>query len=151
ALCALAVDKPDLAGELLTSCSKSKPDFAPAIALHGRMLLVSYQWDAAKANARELLKAQPGLAAAYFILAEAQDGLDENEDAEKSYKQAMKLAPTEPAYPLALGNHYLRVDDPMSAQRYFSEAITDDARCGEAHEKLIQAQILQNQTDLARE
>jgi tetratricopeptide (TPR) repeat protein len=154
ALCALALDRSDLAEELLAACTAARPDFVPALAARGRMLLMAYRWEDAKANARELLKKEPSLAAAYFILAEAHDGLDENDDAEKAYKQAARLAPTEAAYPLALGNHCLRLGDPqgvLGAQRSYSDALAIDPRSGEAHERLIQAYLLKDMADLARD
>lgn len=153
-ICALAVDRSDLADEWLGACLRARPDFAAALAARGRLLLVAHRWEEAKAEARALLQQHADLAAAYFILAGAHDGLDENDDAERAYKQAIRLAPQEPAYPLALANHYFRrgtPQDALGAQRAYSETLALDPRCGEAHEKLIEAYLQRGMGDLARE
>lgn len=150
-LTAAGVGEPALAESLLAASLAAKGDFAPALTLRGRMLLANYDWGAAKAEARSILKAQPDLAAGWLLLADAQDGLDENDDAVESYKKAVRFGPTDPAGRLALAQHYRRLDDQLSAQRYYAEAIDLDPLCGEAHEGLIESYIRDGKIELVKE
>lgn len=147
---ALAADQLALADELLQSCIAARPDFAPAYVVQGEALLATYQWDAAKAHANQVLKERPDLAAAHYVLAEAHDGLDENQQAQRAYKQAIKLRPEEPAYKLALARHYRRLDNLLGAQRYFQAALTDQPGHGEALEGLIDCYLRGNKVEIAR-
>jgi tetratricopeptide (TPR) repeat protein len=147
---ALAAGESALADELLQSCIAARPDFEPAYVVQGEMLLATYQWDAAKAHASRVLKEKPGLAAADYVLAEAHDGLDENEPAEQAYKRAIQLRPDEPAYKLALARHYRRLGNWLGAQRYFQEALEDDPGNGEALEDLIDCYLRDGKVEIAR-
>lgn len=147
---ALAAERLALADELLQSCLAARPDFAPARIVQGQMLLATYEWDAAKAHAEEVIEEAPGLAAAHYVLAEAYNGLDENEPAEQAYKQAIKLRPDEPAYTFALARHYRRLGNLRGAQRYFQETLANDPGNGEALEGLIDCYILGNKVEIAR-
>ncbi|MBU0616204.1 MAG: tetratricopeptide repeat protein, partial [Planctomycetes bacterium] len=147
---ALAADEPALAEELLRSCVASRPDFAPAYLARGEMLLASYQWDAARQYAEELLEEHPELVAAHYLLARAREGLDENEPAEGAYKQAIKLRPEQPTYSLALAQHYRRLGNLRGAQRYFQQVLADAPDNGEALEGLIDCYLRGGKIEIAR-
>ncbi len=147
---ALAADELTLADELLRACVAERPDFAPAYVVRGEMLLASYQWDAAGKYAEKVLKEQPDLVAAHYLLAQAHEGLDENERAEQSYKQAIKLCPRESAYTLALAQHYRRLGNLRGAQRYFQETLTHDPGNGDALEGLIDCYLRGGKIEVAR-
>jgi len=150
AVSALAAGQGRLAEELLKSCVAARPDYTPACVVRGQMLLATYQWDAAKAHADKVLKTRPDLAAAHYVLAEAHDGLDENEQAEQAYKQAIQLGPDEPAYRLALARHYRRLGNLRGAQRYFQETLEIEPGSGEALEELIDCYLRDGKAEIAR-
>jgi len=147
---ALAADRLALADELLRSALAARPDFICARVVQGQMLLATYQWDAAKAHARSVLDQAPDAAGAWYVLAEAHDGLDENEAAEQAYKHAIRLRPDEPAYTLALAMHYRRLGNLRGAQRYFQQTLANDPTHGAALEGLIDCYVLGNKLELAR-
>lgn len=147
---ALAADEQVLAGELLRSCVEARPDFAPAYVARGEMLLASYQWAAAREYAEQLLQEHPELVAAHYLLARAHEGLDENEQAEQAYKQAIRLSPGVPTYSLALAQHYRRLGNLRGAQRYFQEVLADAPANGEAIEGLIDCYLRGGKLEIAR-
>lgn len=149
---AAGIDEPGLAEGLLSACLSAKADFAPALTVRGRMLLSRYKWDEAKAEARALLKGNPELAAAWIILAEAHDGLDEHAEAQEAYRKALRFGPDEPLYRLAAARHYAqRPDGQLSAQRYFQEALELDPQCSDAYEGLLDSYIREGKIELTKE
>ena len=147
---ALAADQPELADELLQACVASRPDFTPAYVVQGEMLLANYQWDAAKQFAERVLEKRAELVAAQYLLGQAHEGLDENEQAERAYKQAIKLRPGEPTYSLALAQHYLRLGNLRGAQRYFQQTLTEEPGSGQALEGLIDCYLRSGKIEIAR-
>ena len=150
AVAALAAGQDTLAEKLLDACSAARPDFMPAQLVQAQVLLRAYRWDAAKTRARRVLKHHPHLAEAHFVLAEAHDGLDENDDAERAYKLAIKYAPHQSTYALGLARHYRRLGDLLAAGRYFQTALRDDPTSGEALEGLLDCYVRSNKTEIAR-
>lgn len=148
---AAGLERAELAEELLTASLQERPDFSPALGYRGRALLARFDWDAAAKHAQELLKSNPNLGAAWYIIGQAADGLDDETRCAEAFKKAMKLSPDNVAYKNAFAQHCRRISDFVSAQRYFAEAIAVDAENAEAHEGLVDAYVLGRKEELARE
>ncbi len=147
---ALAAGQDTLAERLLGASEAARPDFAAAQLVRGEVLLRAYRWEEAAIQAKAVLGKHPKLAAAHFVLARALDGLDENEQAEREYKKAIKFAARRPAYALGLARHYRRLGDLLAAGRYYQTALRDDPASGEALEGLLDCYIRSNKTEIAR-
>jgi tetratricopeptide (TPR) repeat protein len=150
-LCAAACGESAVAERMIAASLTLTPDFGPGITLRGRMQLARFAWDEAKRDAQASLKLNPDSATAQFLLAEAHDGLDENEEAEAAYRKAIRLRPGHCEFLLALGRHYLRLGSHVSAQRYFAEAAAADPRSIEAHDGLIDAYLRDSKHELAND
>jgi tetratricopeptide (TPR) repeat protein len=150
AVSALIGGHAELGDELLRSCRAARPDFTPAYVVRGELLLRKYQWEAAKEHAGEILREHPDLAAAHYLFAEACDGLDENEQAERAYKQAIRSSPGEAVYRLALARHYRRLDNLRGAQRYYQEALEHHPADGKALEELIDSYLRDGKVEIVR-
>lgn len=150
AVSALLRGQAELGDALLRSCLAARPDFAPAQIVRGELLLRQYRWEDAKTHAAELLAAHPDLAGAHYVFAEACDGLDENEEAERAYKQALRSNREAPVYRVALARHYRRLDDLRGAQRYYQEALENDPADGQALEELIDSYLRDGKVEIAR-
>jgi len=147
---AAATRQPLLAEKLFRSSLDARPDFALAHIAWGRMLLSMYQWQPAKEHAANAREIAPDWAGAHFIMAEAQAGLDENDDAAETYKTGMRLAPKDPLYPLGLARLQRRLGKDLGAQRYFQQALTIDPSNAEAVEGLIESYLKGGKIELAR-
>lgn len=149
---AAAARQTQLAEQLFASAVNSRPGFALAHVTWGRLLLTQYRWEQAKQQASQALEHAPRLAAAHYVMAEAHSGLDENGDAEKAYKKALRFRPQDAAYALALARHYRRMGRAaaLGAQRYFQQALSIDPSNGEAAESLIESYLAAGKFDVAR-
>jgi len=147
---ALAADEPTLADELLQACIDARPDFAAAYMVQGEMLLANYQWTPAVQFAREVLEQHDELAAARFLLARAHAGLDQNDEAERAFKAAIKSKPENSTYTLALAQHYRRQSELRGAQRYFQQTLSIEPGSGEALEGLIDCYLRGGKIEIAR-
>jgi tetratricopeptide (TPR) repeat protein len=150
AVTALAAEDTVLAEQLLQGCLAEKPDFAPAFVVQGEMFLTNYQYEAAKQYTEKILKEHPNQTAALFLLARACAGLDENDRAEDLFKQALKQAPDEPLYNLALAQHYRRLGNLRGAQRYFQQVLTGNADNGDALEGVIDCYLRAGKLEIAK-
>ncbi|MBI5865043.1 MAG: tetratricopeptide repeat protein, partial [Planctomycetes bacterium] len=148
---AAGMDRDDLAEPALAACLKKSPNYEPALGLRGRVLLARADWNAALDYAQALLKNNSKLACAWVIIAQAHDGLDENDRADEAYKRAAALAPSDATARIAFGAHARRLGDRLTAQRYFAEAIAADPTRAEAHEGLLDAYVQDRKLALARE
>jgi tetratricopeptide (TPR) repeat protein len=148
---AAGLERVDLAEELLAASLKERPDFSPALGYRGRALLARFDWQGAATYAQELLKTNPNLSTAWYIIGQAADGLDEDDRCAEAFRKAMKLSPENVTYKNAFAQHCRRISDFVSAQRYFAEAIAIDAENAEAHEGLVDAYVLDRKEELARE
>lgn len=151
ALAAIGSDQMALADSLLKSCADQRPEFAAADVARGRVLLASYDWDAAAALARATIKKRADFAPAVLQLAQALDGLDENDEARQTFQRAIRLAPKDASYPLALARHLQRLNEALGAERYFGEAMLLDPDCEEAMEGQLESYLSSNKEELARE
>jgi len=147
---ALAAGQSALGDELLQACRAARPEFAPACVAQAQLALAEYRWDDARALAEKLIAEHPDLPAAQLVLAAAYDGLDADEQAQAAYKQAIRLAPHEPACKLALARHYRRIGDLLGAPRYFQAVLADDPGNGEALEGLIDCYVRAEKIEMAR-
>ncbi len=150
-LAATAADQPLLVEQILTQWEARAPgEIGPHLA-RGQFALPRFAWDDAKAAAGAALKLDNDSAEAWSILAQAHDGLDENDDAVDCFKKAIKLAPNSVSFNLLLARHYKRNGNTLAAQRYYQAALAADASCGEAFDALIQSYVSDRKLALARE
>lgn len=145
-----AAGQSEMARGWLESSLKKRPEYALAHVALADLALERDGWNEAREHARAAIDAAPNLAIAHFVLAQALDGLDENDDAEAAFKAAIRHNGDEAAYPLALARHYQRTGNLLSAQRYSQQAFTADATRGEAMESLIDSYLASGKYDIAR-
>ncbi len=138
------------ADELLDSSRRARPDAPWAQIAPIESLLHRFEWSAARQAAEQLTAAQPELALAHYALGVACDGLDAGDAAEKALKTAIRLAPQDATLKLALAEHYRRVGELLSAQRFYQEALAVDASLGPAAEGLVESYLLDGKLELAR-
>ncbi len=148
---AAGLDKIDLADAYFSAALALRPDFAAAEAARANLFLAKFDWEKARQLAESMLKATPNLAAGWFLLAQAADGLDDLPKAEEAFKKAIKNAPDEPSYKLAYAQHCRRIGDRITAQRYYAEALANDPQNAEAHEGLIDTYVQDNKLAMVRE
>lgn len=148
---AMAAGRLEDAGAAFARAFEAHPDCTPAQIARAEIMLSRYQWEAARAYADDLLKQHPKLAVAYYVLGRAYDGLDDDKQAEKALKRAVHYDPAEPAYALALARFYHRIGVPVSAQRYYRQALSHDPANDEAFEGLIDSYLSGGQPELARD
>jgi tetratricopeptide (TPR) repeat protein len=147
---AAADSDPEFAVQRFKLVLTERPDFALARVAWGNMLLANYRWDEARTQARLALEAAPRLASGHFVLASALAGLDQNEAALESYRDAYQWAPDDPDYVLALARHYRRTGDTLAAQRFFHEVLERDPDHAEAAEKLVETYLGGGKLSIAR-
>jgi tetratricopeptide (TPR) repeat protein len=140
----------DLAGRLFWAAERDQPEFALTQVAWAQELISDYEWEPAKMHVRAALEQAPDLAAAHFVLAVAHAGLDENDTAASEYRAAIKSAPRDPDYLIALGHFYKRRDDLLGAQRYFQQALAADPNNGDALENLVESYLGGGKPGLAR-
>lgn len=148
---AAGLDKSDLADRYYSATLVLRPGFVAAEAARASLVLAKFDWEKAKQLAESMLKSAPNLAAGWFLLAQAADGLDDLAKAEDAFKKAIKNGPDEPAYKLAYAQHCRRIGDRITAQRYYAEALANDPRNAEAHEGLIDTYVQDNKLAMVRE
>lgn len=149
-LAAAAANRDALSDGFFTDCSAARPDSPWVQIARAQVHLNRFDFEAARDAAQELLKQDAKSGAAHFALAQALDGLDDP-DAEKEYRAAVKAAPDEPAYKLALAEHCRRRGDLLGAQRFYQEALLAEPTLGAAAEGLIECYVLDDKRELARE
>ena len=147
---AAAAGQTELAERLFERALAARPDFPLARLGRGRMWLAAGRWEAARSEAEAILANTPGMAAAHFLAAQAHAALDEYEAAEAAYRRAVEECPGDPTYALALGRHYRRTGNLLSAQRYFQEAWSLAPGLGEAVEELIDCYLEGGKAEIAR-
>ncbi len=147
---AVGLGKTALADELLSAALQQQETLVPALVLRAQLALREYRWDDARKLAEAALQVSDS-AAARVILAEAAAGLDRWDDALNEFRAAMRLAPQEPAYPLALARHHARRGEGPGAERYFQQAWSLMPSNGEAAEELIRSYIMGGKLEIARE
>jgi len=147
---AAALEQKELGDKLLAASVAARPDFAPALLARAKLDLARGDWESAKRRAQEILQQRPQVAAAHFALAQALDGLDENEQAEQEYRKAERLQPNEAGYALKLALHLRRTGVLLGAARYFQQALAVDPCNGEALEGLVESYLRAGKVDLAR-
>ena len=174
---AAAAGHESVAVRLLGACLEKRPAFNPARMAWGEMLLTDYRWEGAKEQAAAVLDAAPKHAAAHFLMARARTGLDENDEADKSYESAVRQAPKESAYALGFAGHHWRLYEwlraqagllraqrspdaqemvrsadrrRLGAQRYYREAVSLDPTNAEAAEGLVSSYLWSGKFDIAR-
>lgn len=148
---AAAAGQSDLAERLLALALEDQPGSPLVHIAWGRMLLRSYRWDEAREHAGAALEVAPDLAAAHFLMAEASAGLDEHEQAEESYKEALKRRPDDVAYLVAFAGYCRRVGELLAAQRYFQQAWLLDPGNAEAIEELVDSYLEGGKIEIARD
>ena len=146
---AAAAGQTELAERLFRAAVESRPDLALTQVAWGRMELAAYRWKEAQAHGEQALAAEPDLAAAHLLVADAHAGLDEDGPAEAAYKAALARRPADVGYVLALARHYRRVGKPLGAQRYLQQAWSLDHTCGEAVEDLVDAYLEGGKAEIA--
>ncbi|MGE0479896.1 MAG: tetratricopeptide repeat protein [Phycisphaerae bacterium] len=160
ATAAAAAGQHALADELFKACVAARADFVGARLAWAQTLVRQYRWDDARAQLDDVLKAAPDLPLAHGLRAEVLSGLDENTEADKAYKSALRLA--EPSagdgalareaarYALGLARLNVRLNDALAAQRFFQQASTLDPSNGEALEGLINSYLDSGKLEIAR-
>lgn len=148
---AAGLEKAELADAYFAAALAARPDFTAAEAARGNLLLAKYEWEKARLLAEAMLKSNQNLAAGWFLLGQAADGLDEIAKAEEAFKKAIKHGPDEPPHKIAYAQHCRRIGDRISAQRYFADALVNDPRNPEAHEGLIETYVQDNKLAMVRE
>ena len=140
----------ELAEQLFAAAVEARPEFALAQVAWAQSLVAGYEWEPAKTHALAALQEAEQLGAAHFVLGAACAGLDQNDEAEKEYREAVKDSPNDAEFLLALGHFYKRRDDLLAAQRYFQQALTVDRDNGEALENLVESYLAGGKPGLAR-
>jgi predicted Zn-dependent protease len=149
-LAAAAANRDALSDGFFNACSAADPGSPWVRIARAQVHLGRFDWAAARDAAQELLKQDAKSGPAHFVLAQALDGLDDPE-AEKEYRAAVKAAPDEPAYKLALAEHCRRRGDLLGAQRFYQEALLAEPTLGAAAEGLIECYVLDDKREMARE
>ncbi|MGD8453192.1 MAG: tetratricopeptide repeat protein [Phycisphaerae bacterium] len=147
---AAAAGQAQLAEDLLHAAVEARPDFALGHVAWGQWLLAQYRWDDALTHAEAALSAAPDLAAAHFVAGSAHAGLDQHEQAESAFHDALTARSDEPDFALALADHYRRTSNPLAAQRYYQQALAADPRDGRALEELVDSYVSGGKLELAR-
>lgn len=140
----------DAAARLFESAAKARPDCTAARVALGQMLAAAGDWQGAKAHARQLLAASPRMLPAMLLLALAQDGLDENEQAQDVLKDAIRLHPGDPRPLRALARQHERLDNLLGAQRYFGELLNVAPGDVDALESLLDCYLREGKRELVR-
>ena len=141
----------ELATKLLSEGAGRQAGFAAASVMRARLAIEKHDWPAALRAASAAAEQQPDAAAAYLVMGLAHAGLDQNAEAEKNLRKALKLRPTDVEVALALGRHLRRMGQRLAAERYFQEALTLDGANGEAFEELIDSYLAGEKLELARQ
>ncbi|TWT43761.1 tetratricopeptide repeat protein [Phycisphaerae bacterium RAS1] len=142
----------ELAEKLLSAAAGARPGFALTLVVRAQLFVRAGRWQDARREASAALEIAPRLAAAQYTLGQALEAVDDNEAAADAYKAALKQRPEDVAYALALGRLFDRTDEPVSAQRYFEQALGVNPACGEAAQGLIDSYLFHSpqKDELAR-
>lgn len=135
----------------LRPCVTKDPVHGPALAALIEVQLARGQWEQARIAAQAALEKHPDVPELTFALAEALDGLDDQEGAEEQYRRAIRLRPGSARFNLGLARHYKRTGNLLSAQRYFQATLDADPTQNEAFESLIYTYLTDQKTALARD
>ncbi|MBU0637888.1 MAG: tetratricopeptide repeat protein [Planctomycetes bacterium] len=146
---AAAAGQPALAEELFRAALEAKPDFAAVRVAWAQLLVDSHRWQAAQEHAAAVLAELPDLGAAHFIMATTQAGLDQNDEADRSFKEALRCEPDVATYAVAYAEHCQRVGNLLGAQRYFQQALTVDPRTPGAAEGLLESYLGDGKVEIA--
>lgn len=106
----------------LHAASDVQPDFVGAVLVLADLKLTAEDWNGAKDLLKPAIAAHAESAELQYAYAQALDGLDENEAAEKAYRAAIRMNSSRSEYMAALAKHDLRLGEYVGAVRYFQQA-----------------------------
>lgn len=149
---AAAAGQSELAEKLLTAAGEARPEFALPLLVRARLCLRAGRWEEARSLATAALGVSPRLSAAHFTLGQALEAIDDNDAAANAYKAALKQRPEDDACALALARLYHRTDAPLSAQRFYEQALAANPSCAEAAEGVLESYLFTSpqKVELAR-
>lgn len=139
------------AAEYFDAASQAKPECAASLVGFGQVAAARADWSTAKAHAQKVISAAPDSLAAQLLLAKAQDGLDENDQAQETLRDAIRKHAGDVRPLRMLARHYERLDNLLGAQRYYSEILNTAPTDGEAIADLLDSYLRDRKWELAEE